>query len=130
MTNYCDDCLHKEICADEGRDDALTYCNDKLTEKIGYWIKDGVEHGHCSVCGRKVDLTDSWATNFCSSCGSKMKMELDRRKALEAAKYIKEYCKSIPDGCCTDCIFDDKEFFNGCALKDPCHFPDTWDIGG
>ena len=35
MNNYCDDCLHKEVCADEGINESLTYCKDKLVDK---WI--------------------------------------------------------------------------------------------
>lgn len=35
MNNYCDDCLHKEVCADEGINESLTHCKDKLVDK---WI--------------------------------------------------------------------------------------------
>ena len=33
--NYCDDCMHKEVCGIEGHlDDAMTYCEDKRTDPV------------------------------------------------------------------------------------------------
>ncbi len=47
------------------------------------------------------------------------------KQALEAAKIIKDYCNSFPLMSCKGCVFDRS---TGCALKNPCDFPETWEL--
>lgn len=89
MNNYCDDCLHKEVCGCEGAfDEALTYCKDFLsvsTEKTGHWIRwyevvesadgkstDHIPHCKCSECGCEYDSYSAYFIKYCNECGAKM----------------------------------------------------------
>lgn len=38
---YCSDCIHYEVCGNEGYDDeAMTYCADKMTKEENLWINN------------------------------------------------------------------------------------------
>lgn len=70
---YCEECLHYEVCCDEGKDDeACIYCKNRIVPNIGLWIeKDG--NWYCSKCGC---LAEEWLEKptykYCSECGAKM----------------------------------------------------------
>ena len=41
--------------------------------KVGHWIMDDTEHGHCSICKHKEDLMDGKSSyGWCSNCGARM----------------------------------------------------------
>lgn len=44
---------------------------------------------------------------------------MTHKKALDAARTLKEYCKSF-DICCKECVFrDDRKYYiNGCLLRE------------
>lgn len=62
----CDNCVHRNVCADEGHyDEALSFCADKIEERPkGKWIFDGVYRDennlsvndiyHCNLCKRSI----------------------------------------------------------------------------
>lgn len=51
----------------------------------------------------------------------------NHEQALEAAKVIRDYCDSFPLMSCKGCVFDRS---TGCTLKNPCDFPETWELEG
>ena len=41
--------------------------------KVGHWIIDDTEHGHCSICEHKEDLMDGKSSyGWCGNCGARM----------------------------------------------------------
>ena len=52
-------------------------------------------------------------------------------RAIKSAKYLREYCQSIPNDC-VGCAFISKDptsvFRKGCLLNDPDHLPETWEL--
>lgn len=52
--------------------------------------------------------------------------KLKHKKALKAARRIKEYCGSIGFGC-KGCVFDRA---TGCTLMNPEDDPETWELEG
>lgn len=54
----------------------------------------------------------------------------DHKKALEAAKVIREYCEEKPDESCDGCIFLIKDYSwgNGCIFNEPPNVPIDWDL--
>lgn len=67
----CDNCIHSDICGEEGHlDDALTYCADRIAANCT-WIEDVPGIYRCPECGH----TEGKKRNFCCDCGSKFNME-------------------------------------------------------
>lgn len=68
----CDNCIHRNVCADEGHyDEALSFCADKIEEKPhGEWI-EGTQGHYCSEC----DAVDQFyfEHDFCPKCGADMR---------------------------------------------------------
>ena len=63
----CENCLHKEVCNDEGYyNDALVKCADHITTNCS-WIEDAPGIYRCPICGH----TEGKKRNFCCDCGSK-----------------------------------------------------------
>ena len=86
----CDNCIHRNICADEGHyDEALSFCADKVEERPpGEWIMEENNKDYpdgratCSCCGYKMDVKRwEWLPavrwylkpNYCPECGAEMR---------------------------------------------------------
>ena len=67
----CENCLHRDICGEEGHlDEALTFCANKIPDNLE-WIEDALGIYRCPICGH----TEGKHRAFCCDCGSKFKVE-------------------------------------------------------
>ena len=82
--SICDNCLHQEVCGNEGcGDEALTYCSDFHPVKHGRWkYTEAYPHWmFCDQCYKRIVPNKEWIkeynipTNYCPNCGAKMDME-------------------------------------------------------
>ena len=69
------------------------------------------------------DIAHSYRLAMCVKNGTLLPK--GHEQALEAAKIIRDYCNSFPLMSCKGCVFDRS---TGCALKNPCDFPETWEL--
>lgn len=58
---------------------------------------------------------------------NKVQGKITKDEALEAARVIKDYCKSFPVDC-DKCCFGKRREGIGCALHAPNRLPETWKI--
>ena len=67
----CENCLHKDVCGDEGYyNEALVTCASYIANNC-VWIEDAPGIYRCPNCGH----TEGKKRNFCCDCGSKFMVE-------------------------------------------------------
>ncbi len=76
--SICDNCIHNNVCSDEGHlDEALTFCADKLEERPqGEWIfKHNSSDVWCSNCDISLEsnLCEGIKFSYCPNCSADMR---------------------------------------------------------